>query len=251
MNAKSKIILHMGVTLIVGIGIGAFLNRAIVQKRIRDVMERRAAGMFLPVRDILASATPEQEPKLRDALEKHRKSLADIHDKFGLEIQAAMEELKKDIDPLLSAEQKKRLETMLPGRPPFARWRNGPNFMGGPGGMPGGFRIGMLKEKLKLNDEQAARLEEIFARFRKQAPARFKEEMGREPGPQPGQEPGPGQGLGQGPSPFMGIDVSKMDAEIESVLTEEQKALFRKMREERPKRLFENQPPPDRMPIPE
>jgi uncharacterized membrane protein YfcA len=63
MNAKAKIVLHMGVTLIIGIAIGAMLNRAIVQKHIRGIMERRAAGMFLPVRDILASATPEQEPK--------------------------------------------------------------------------------------------------------------------------------------------------------------------------------------------
>jgi len=232
MSAKSKIILHMGVTLIIGIAIGAMLNRAIVQKHIRDIMERRAAGMFLPVREILASATPEQEPKLREAFEKHRKALAEIHDRFSREIQAAMDDLKKEVDPLLTAEQKKRFETKLPGPPPFSRWRRGGFPPGGPP-FPGGIAIEVLRDRLKLSDEQAARIKDILGRFKEEAASRFKEKRDREPGREPG----------QGPAPFFETGISKMEAEIEGLLTEEQKALFRRIREERRKPPLEQEPP--------
>jgi hypothetical protein len=232
MSAKSKIILHMGVTLVVGIAIGVLLNRAVIQKRIRDVMERRAAGLFLPVRDILASATPEQEPKLREAFEKHRKSLAEIHDRFSREIQTALDDLKNEVDPLLTPEQKKRLETKLPGPPPFSRWRRGGFPPGGPP-FPGGIAIEVLRDRLKLSDEQAARIKDILDRFKEEAASRFKEKREREPGREPG----------QGPVPFFETEISKMQAEIEGLLTEEQKALFRRIREERRKPQLEEELP--------
>jgi len=223
MNAKAKIVLHMGVTLIIGIAIGAMLNRAIVQKHIRGIMERRAAGMFLPVRDILASATPEQEPKLREAFEKHRKALAETHDRFSREIQAALDNLKKEVEPLLTPEQKKRFETRLPGPPPFLRRGRGGFPMGGPP-FPGGFGIEWFKDQLKLSDDQLAKIKDIFGRYRRP--------FGPRPEGGPGQEPA-----------YVESDFSKMEAEIEGLLTEEQKALFRRIREERRKPPLVQEPP--------
>lgn len=247
MNTKAKIILHMGVTLLVGIAIGALLNRAVVQKRMRDVMERRAAGMFLPVERLLAQATPEQAPKLREALDKHGKSLAEIHDEFGRKIQAAMDDLKKEVDPILTAEQKQRLDRMLPGRPPFARGRrgvwppNGPPASLGfrPAAEPIGFRVEVLKERLSLSDEQAAKIQAVLTRHRETSIRR----------PPEGQGPASGPMLGQWPRPFPpGVDLAKVEAEIEGVLTEDQKAIFRKLRKERPAPQPDDQPPPIRRP---
>jgi Spy/CpxP family protein refolding chaperone len=225
MNAKAKIILHMGVTLIIGIVIGAMLNRAIVQKHIRDIMEMRAAGRFVPgIQGLLNSATSEQAPKIKEAFEKHRKSLAEIHERFGREIRTAMDDLKKEMEPLLTPEQKKRFETMLPGPPRFLRGGREGFPMGGPP-FPGGFGIEWFKDRLKLSDDQLAKIKDIFSRYRKP--------VGPRPGGEPGREPA-----------YLESDLSKMEAEVEGVLTEEQKVIFRQMREERRRPPFGEDPPP-------
>jgi Spy/CpxP family protein refolding chaperone len=224
MTAKVKIILYMGATLVVGIAIGAMLHRTIAVRRIRNIMEMRAAGRFVPdLQAVLDSATPEQAPKIREAFEKHRVELAEIHERFGKEIQAAMESFKKEVEPLLTPEQKKRFETNFPGPPPFLRHGREGFPMGGPS-FPGGWGLERLKDELKLSDDQLAKIKDILGRYRKPA----------EPRPEAG--PGPG-------ATFTPDDLAKMEAEIEDVLTAEQKAEFRRIRDERRRPPFDEPHP--------
>ncbi len=137
MSVKWKIVLHVAVVLIIGIVIGALLNRALVQKRLRDMVAMRGAGLRVPRPErILKPADAEQEAKIQAVLDKHAQQFSEIHQRFNSEIEATFKSLKDEIDPILTPEQKAAFEKMIPGRPPtFGRPRR---FPGGPPGAPGG-----------------------------------------------------------------------------------------------------------------
>jgi Spy/CpxP family protein refolding chaperone len=225
MNIKWKIGIHIVATLLIGILIGALLNRTLVQRRIRNVLEMRTAGLLAPrpERD-LKPLSPEQEKKIREILDKHAARMSEIHQRFDSEIQAAFKSLNQEIDPILTPEQREQFKRMIPGPPPF------------PGRSPRGFppmeRAGMppfeleaLQRELNLTEEQMGKVKAIIDEFRKQAP-------------RPGEKPeGPGFG-----DPLRQIR-EKMDQEIEEVLTDEQKEKFRELRKARGPMPGEGGPP--------
>ncbi len=107
------------VILLVGIITGAWLNRALVQNRIRGLLEMRGAGLLQPMPEKDLSLTPEREKKIREILDRHAERLAEIHERFQGEIRASFEALTKEIDPLLTPEQRDRFRKMIPGPSPF------------------------------------------------------------------------------------------------------------------------------------
>lgn len=221
MSAKWKIILHLIVTLIIGIVIGAMLNRALVQKRIKNIFKTEIGSLL--IRDaerVLPPMSPEQRKLIREILDKHAKQLSEIHERFGNEIQSAFKSLREEIDPLLTAEQKKQLEGMFPGPPPFRRR------------LPEGFgfpfakkiqpspesELAALQRELNLSEEQTAKIKVILEEFQSQVQS-FRE---------------------KGPSPerfdlFRQADEKKRQ-EIEKILTEDQKEKFQKLRKPWPDR---------------
>jgi hypothetical protein len=137
MSVKWKIVLHVVVVLIIGIVIGALLNRALVQKRLRDMVVMRGAGLREPrPQKILRPADAAQEAKIQAVLDKHAQKLSEIHQRFNSEIDAAFKSLKEEIDPILTPEQKKAFEKMIPGRPP--QFGRPPGLLGGPPRPPSG-----------------------------------------------------------------------------------------------------------------
>jgi len=154
MNAKWKIAIHIAVTLIIGIAIGAALNRALVQKRIRDTLAMRRAGLRAPGGELpFKPADAAQEAKIQKVLDQHAQRLSEIHDRFRKEIEASFKSLESNLDPILTPEQKAQFEKMIPGPPPPMPGRPG-GFPGGggpggprleergPGGFPGGPALG-------------------------------------------------------------------------------------------------------------
>lgn len=214
MNVKWKIAIHIAVTLLIGILIGALLNRTLVQRRIRNMLEMRAAGLLAPRPEKdLKPLTPEQDKQIRDILDKHAQRLAEIHQRFDREIQSAFSALSKEIDPILTPEQRDQLKRMIPGPPPFPiRPRRGFPPMGGPELPP--FEMERLRDELNLSEEQMKKIKGIFEEFRNQAPR-----LGEKP---------PGGAIDQ-----LQRNREMMDLEIEKVLTEEQKEKFRTFKERR------------------
>jgi hypothetical protein len=216
MNIKTKIIGLVSITLVAGIAIGAFGQRILIQQRIRGIFRMGAAGRIFPSPDNWLKPSDEAQKKaIREIFAKHGEQLADIHKRYRKEIDASFDGLDKDLDPILTPEQKKRLKDMRPKAPPFQGPGPGP-FMGGPGGPGGpGFMIEELKKELSLTDDQAVRIQGIFKSFREKDRPEFRE------GPPGGDR-----------KAFL-ERLKELDAEIEKVLSEKQQEAFRKFRKDR------------------
>jgi len=226
MNIRWKIAIHIVATLLIGILIGALLNRSLVQRRIKSVLEMRAVGLLAPrpERD-LKPVSPEQDKKIREALGNHAERLAEIHKRFESEIQASFKALNQELNPVLTPEQREELKRMIPGPPPFFdRGRRGfPPMMGGAGLPP--FGLEALQKDLNLTEEQMAKIKTIMDELRKQ-------------GPRPWDKPqGPEMGDPLRPS------WEKLDEAIEKVLTDEQKNKFLELRKTRRPGPAEGGPP--------
>lgn len=226
MSIKWKIAIHIAATLLIGILIGALLNRALVHRRIRGMLEMRTAGLLAPRPEkILKPVSPEQEKRIREILDSHAERLADIHKRFDEEIQSAFKSLKKEIDPILTPEQRDQLKRMIPGPPPFPG-RGRPGFF--PPERRGVLPLALeaLQKELNLSEDQSKKVQAILEEFRSQRPF-----LGEKP-----------EGAGF-PGPLPQIR-EKLDREIENILTDEQKEKFRQLMKMRPPRPDESQPPP-------
>jgi hypothetical protein len=216
MNSGWKFVTLMILTLVIGIAIGALLNRALIQTHLRHVVQMRATGFFGPgEKMLLGSATPEQQKRIREILDRHRERLGEIHSRFSREIQASFLTLKKEIDPILTPEQKNHLTRMFPPPPPpFPDFRrDGMNF---PPHRPAPFmRIETLKDELLLSDDQVSKIEDVMKEFRDRS-----------------------ESLNQngGFPDFRELMKTReaMEARIETILTAEQKEKFSRFKKMRP-----------------
>jgi hypothetical protein len=224
MNIRWKIAIHIAVTLLIGILIGALLNRTLVQRRLRHLLEMRTIGLLAlrPERN-LNPITPEQEKQIREILDKHAERLAEIHQRFDREIQSAFDSLSKEIDPILTPEQRDQFKRMVPGPPPFPnRPEHGFPFMGRRGSPP--FEIETLRRELNLSQEQAEKVKAILQELWSQAPR---------PGQRP-EVPGVADALQE--------IRKKVNQEIEKVLTDDQKEKFRQFMKRRGPRPEDDKP---------
>ncbi len=218
MSAKWKISLYLVVTLIIGIVIGAMLNRALVQKRIKSIFKTEIGSSL--VRDaerVLAPMSPEQQILIREIVDKHAQQLSEIHERFGNEIQAAFKSLREEINPLLTAEQKRQLEGLFPGPPPFRRRPpEGFGFMKRPFSPES--ELAGLQSELNLSKEQADRIKAILEEFQSQVQSL----RGKEAPPEAFDS-------------FRQANEKKFQ-EIEKILTKDQREKFQQLRRPRPDR---------------
>jgi len=227
-NIKWKIAIHIAATLIIGILIGALLNRTLVHRRIRGMLEMRTAGLLAPRPERnLKPVSPEQEKRIREILDSHAERLAEIHKRFDGEIQSAFKSLKQEIDPILTPEQRDQFKRMIPGPPPFFGRRR-PGFPPFERRDAPAFALEALQKELNLSEDQSKKVQAILEEFRSQRPS-------------PGEKP-EGAGL---PGPLRQIR-EKLNQEIEKVLTDEQKEKFRQLMKRRPPEADEGRllPPP-------
>ncbi len=144
MNTKVKIALIIIVTLVIGIVLGAMLNRAFLRHRIqRAFADRNPVGMVSFIERNIRP-TEEQREQIRVILEKHRKNSADMREKFMKEMQAEFESLEAELDPILTPEQKNRLKRRLRGP-----WRDPRGFPDRPGPRRKPPRDKLPKEQIK------------------------------------------------------------------------------------------------------
>ena len=123
MNVKAKTALIIIITLIIGIFLGAMLNRALLRHKIRKTFSMHKPDRLVFFMEEMIQPNPDQRDQLRSIMEKHAETMKEMRQRFFTEMQAERESFLKDIDPLLTPEQKERLKKgppgFFPGRRPF------------------------------------------------------------------------------------------------------------------------------------
>ena len=129
MNIRTKTYVIIVVTLLIGILFGILITRTLVRGRMARMMHRPPQEEFVQRFMRVIDPAPDQREPIRAVLEKHgaefMKTAAECQEKFA----RLHESTKKELDPLLTPEQKKRLTDRIKRirkrLPPFMR-RKGP-----------------------------------------------------------------------------------------------------------------------------
>ena len=129
MNVKVKTALIIIITLIIGIFLGAMLNRALIRHKIHKAFSMHRPDQLTFFLEEMIQPTPEQKEQLRAILEKHSDSMKEMRQQFFSEMETERESFFKELEPILTPEHMERLKKGPPGffprRRPF-RDRRGP-----------------------------------------------------------------------------------------------------------------------------
>lgn len=210
MNIKAKTTLIIIITLAIGIVIGAMLNRALSQNRIRRILSRRNPPMFISFYERIIEPDDSQRELIRKILDKYAKRFSEIRTNFGEELESSIESMRAELDPILTPEQKERLKKGFPGRPPFPDRR--------PRRRDITEELATLKNQLNLSEDQASKIKNVLEELMSQAEIRREKEG------------------------FRGMQIireleEKKDKAIKDILTEDQKKMYEKMKNERRKKF--------------
>ncbi len=126
MNIKVKTTLIILATLIIGIIFGALLSRAYLHHRIRQAFIMVNPNRFMPFFEETISPTPEQSERINKIFEKHAQQVFELRKNFEKGMASSFESLRKELDSVLTPEQKKRLEKMMRQRRPWPMRGRGP-----------------------------------------------------------------------------------------------------------------------------
>ena len=161
MNVKTKTSIIIITTLILGIFIGAMLNRALLQRRIGRVFSMRNPATFMDFFHRTLDPSQEQAKKIKTILDKYSDRMIGMRESFLEETQAVSEELDKELDPILTPQQRRRLERnrfrtgeiRRRGKRPLSQKRRGrrPNA-----------EFQMLRKRLALSEQQSSQVMKIL-----------------------------------------------------------------------------------------
>jgi Spy/CpxP family protein refolding chaperone len=121
MNMKVKTTIVIVITLIFGIVFGALLNRTFMHRRIRRAFDAVNPNRFTMILERAIDPTEEQENQIREILQSHAKQVEELRKKTMEGMETSLQALKKELDSVLTPEQKERLEEMMKKRPPWMR----------------------------------------------------------------------------------------------------------------------------------
>ncbi len=172
MNVKTKIIFIIIFTLIIGVAMGALLNRALMHRRIAKTLSwRNPAVLAANLEDIL-SPQGEHAGEIRKILGEHAEALVMLRESSQQDMQELMQSLENSLDPYLTPEQKQNLQGKPFGPADWDKRRRG-----FPPGMKPQHRetdeLNVLTQRLGLTPDQTAKVEQLLQ------PSRFGPPLGR------------------------------------------------------------------------
>jgi hypothetical protein len=126
MRMGTKSILMILMTLIIGMVIGFLISGVIARHRMQRFITMREPGRMVGFIERMIGPDESQREAVRAVLQKHSERFWKIHSRFESEMLALRDSLKKDLDPILTEEQKKRLERQPKPPKPFREGRPGP-----------------------------------------------------------------------------------------------------------------------------
>jgi Spy/CpxP family protein refolding chaperone len=121
MNMKVKTTVVIIITLIFGIVFGALLNRTFTHQRIKRAFDAVNPNRFAMILERAIDPTEEQKKKIREILQKHAKNVAELRKNLDKGMASSFTTLQKELDSVLTPEQKERLEKMMKERRPWMR----------------------------------------------------------------------------------------------------------------------------------
>jgi hypothetical protein len=107
---ETKTVLIVLSTLIIGVIIGALITGAFARHRIGRFMAMRDPGRLSMHVERIIDPDESQREAVREILHKHSERFLEIHSRFEGEMLALRDSLKKDLAPILTDEQRERLE---------------------------------------------------------------------------------------------------------------------------------------------
>ncbi len=164
MNIKTKTTLIIILTLIIGIAVGAFLNRAFIQHRIKKVFSRMDPKHMVSFYEHIIQPEEKQSKQLRHILDEYAKRIAEIRKSTQEQLRITNEFFMEEMDRLLTPEQKKRMRESRG----FGRWGGRmPRQFGGPPRIIKSINLEVkwLNNQLSLSREQVFKIRNVLIRF--------------------------------------------------------------------------------------
>lgn len=210
MSTRTKTLIIILSTLIIGITIGALGSGALRKSRMDRFDKMDHSSRFFRVMERIIQPDAKQKAALDRVIEKYSDHMSSIHARHQDELSAIFDSMRTELNALLTEEQKDRLYSHFERR----------------AGRMIQERLNNLNRVLDLSDEQYKQAEEIFQKrhdlFKKGRSRMFK-------------------GNFSGSSKNMREEFDKVKIEIENILTPEQVEKFREQRPDfpfRPQRGF-------------
>jgi hypothetical protein len=110
MSVKWKSFFIIVATLVIGILIGVFLAGPVLHRRVERRHIDRGPELFTQMMERVIQPTAEQREAVRAVLKEHSARLEELHEDFRTEMVTTIDSLKADLDPILTDEQKARLD---------------------------------------------------------------------------------------------------------------------------------------------
>jgi hypothetical protein len=109
MSVKLRITIAILTTLIIGIGIGALFHRAVIQRKINQVLALRNPMHLAEIYQRQWASQTGNSAQIQDILNRHARIVAEIRDHFSEEMTSANESMWEELEPLLSESQKSQM----------------------------------------------------------------------------------------------------------------------------------------------
>lgn len=109
MKTKTKSLLALGGTLVIGMVLGGLLTFGIVRNRVHDLMELRYKGGFSEHLMEVIRPSPEQEVVIQPLLESFGEEMESMHKQHREESKERLDDLKEALDEELDNKQMKRV----------------------------------------------------------------------------------------------------------------------------------------------
>lgn len=219
MHIKAKITIIIIITLIIGILIGAMLNRAIIQHRIKSTISLMQPGFLSDFYRDLLRPDEDQARKIQQILERHAEEIMQIRRDYQDDMTTANESLWAKLQPILTPEQEKRITRRFFRRRDMAGWPQGllnplqrNKIIAG--------EISWLKAKLSLSQDQVDQIRKVFMNpkvFSALFDPRTRERRSKKP--------------------LVQFELLELDQAIRNILTDDQKTIYDEIKAEWKQRL--------------
>ncbi|MCU0287636.1 MAG: hypothetical protein MUF15_14740 [Acidobacteria bacterium] len=119
MNIKVKTTLILIGTLVIGILLGAMLDRALMRMKIKGFLAMRTHKGFVERMEIIIQPASSQKKEVVAVLEKYALQFDTMHEEFKGRIKSLLDSFKNDLTPVLTPEQMKKMEEKFFNSGPF------------------------------------------------------------------------------------------------------------------------------------
>lgn len=128
MSPRTKSILLLLVTLVLGVVLGALLNARLAQERMERIAFLRSQRGFMRfLEDVVEPESPEQRQAVRDVLRRSAQRMAEVREQHRAEMQSILDSTRTELEGVLTDRQLEQLEQRLEmHRMNHRRGRGGP-----------------------------------------------------------------------------------------------------------------------------